>query len=106
MTYVGDSFAGFRRWMRHSHGRAERIWRIGCPSAVHLPTPEDLIILKAVAHRPQDLWTSRRLLKATSTRIRDGSSVGSATSPGFWTCRRCGTTSLRGCSNLAGRDWG
>jgi len=31
-----------------------RIWEIG-NLEVRLPTPEDLIILKAVAHRPQDL---------------------------------------------------
>jgi hypothetical protein len=31
-----------------------KLYQIG-PLALRLPTPEDLIILKAVAHRPKDL---------------------------------------------------
>ncbi|MGB9723393.1 MAG: nucleotidyl transferase AbiEii/AbiGii toxin family protein [Chloroflexia bacterium] len=40
-----------------------QVHRIG-PLTVRLPTPEDLIILKAVAHRPQDLLDIQALIEA------------------------------------------
>jgi hypothetical protein len=43
--------------------RRSQIHQIG-PLAIRLPTPEDLIVFKAVAHRPQDLLDIQALIES------------------------------------------
>jgi hypothetical protein len=45
--------------------RSQHLHQIG-DIALRLPTPEDLIVLKAVAHRPKDLLDIAEILKSHS----------------------------------------
>lgn len=46
------------------------VYQVG-PLAIRLPTPEDLIIFKAIAHRPQDLLDIQAIIASQSTLDRE-----------------------------------
>lgn len=71
-----------------ARGRLHETGRVAVP----LPTPEDLIILKAVAHRPKDLLDIESILRAHPDVDRRRIENGSAKARTLWNRRSYGRT--------------
>ncbi|MBN2387682.1 MAG: hypothetical protein JXB85_11745, partial [Anaerolineales bacterium] len=56
---------------------------------LRLPNPEDLIILKAVAHRPKDVLDIKSVLASQPAVDKEYTAPGGNNSPKHWRCPDC-----------------